>query len=533
MKLLGILSALLCSVLSCPPLLAGQGSRSVLGAAQELYPDQGYLSATRYANRYFGFAFDLPADVQLQPVPQPVARDGRIQMLQLAGPPPAYAAVSIVAFPPRSKTAVDAKAILRKALDQELLFGVEELHGLSKIALAGHQFYFYETRRGAEQHMALASNLEGYAVLAVLAANNEKTVKELELSFQHVTFIAPANVREFAGADAKEYEGPALSSHRLAQLQADPPASHIDAGEVLGNVYKNQGLGFSYPIPPGWTLEAEGAVQPAIERSRKRDSEDPWMGAGERELMKACSRTLFSALAKRPGTDGQLSYDDFGEVTVSASSTTCFPGMKFPASPSDRRAIQDFLRQFGLTHPVLRDMRDAKAFTSGGSLVVFLHGTVAFQIPGDELSRRLSIAMAVTSRRGYILTWFFAAPHDSELKELLDEKTAFDPEPPTTEASPAKRGGGDIPTANSDSLPLAATPPAAGPQPVSQPARPVNVTSQPAAPTAGANAAPAATATQQQGAAETTASSHPSLLRPGETMQDQQVNGQPLPQQKH
>src|SRR5271165_1917250 len=152
MKLPGILSALLWTVVSCPVLLNPQAPQtaSTPAAEREIYPDQGYLSATQYASRYFGFVFDLPPDARLEPVPQPVARDGRIQMLQLAGPPPAYAAVSIVAFPPRSKTAVDAKAILRKALDQELLFGVEELHGLSKIALAGHQFYFYETRRGAE-----------------------------------------------------------------------------------------------------------------------------------------------------------------------------------------------------------------------------------------------------------------------------------------------------------------------------------------------------------------------------------------------
>ncbi|HEX8810409.1 MAG TPA: hypothetical protein VF742_00325, partial [Terracidiphilus sp.] len=400
----------------------------------------------------------------------------------------------------------------------------------SKIALDGHQFYFYETRRGADQHMALAANLEGYAVLAVLAANDVKTVKELESSFQHVTFVAPAKIHELAGTDAKEYEGPALSSHRLAQLQADPPANHIAAGEFLGTMYKNQELGFSYGIPPGWTLEAEGAVQPAVERSRKRDSEDSWMGAGERELMKVCSRTLFSALAKRPAADGQLSYDDFGEVTVSASSTTCFPGMKFPAIPTDGRAVQDFLLQFGLTHPILRSMRDAKAFTSAGSVIVFLHGTVAFQVPGDELSRRLSIAMAVTSRRGYLLTWFFAAPHDSELKELLEEKTAFDIEPPSKEASPAKLGGGDIPSTNSNPLPLASTTAGAA---TPEPAHPVSVTSQPAPPTASADPAPAAPIAQQKSAGETTASSHPSLLRQGETIEDQQVNGQPLPQPKH
>ena len=71
-------------------------------------------------------------------------------------------------------------------------------------------------------------------------------------------------------------------------------------------------------------------------------------------------------------------------------------------------------------------MRDAKAFTAGGNVFLFLHGTVGFQIPDDELSRRLSIAMAVTERRGYLLTWFFAAPHDSELQALTDERVSFD-----------------------------------------------------------------------------------------------------------
>src|SRR5271157_2851721 len=454
MKVPGISSAILYSLLSCPLLLGGQAppSTSMPASAQDLCPDQGYLSATRYANRYFGFAFDLPADVQLQPIPQPVARDSRIQLLQLAGPPPAYATVSIVAFPLRGKTAPDAKSILHKALEQELFYGVEQLHGLSKISLSGHLFYFYETRRGADQHMALATDLDGYAVLAKLAANNEKTVKELETSFQHLTFLAPAQVRAYAGADAQEYEGPAISSHRLAKLLADPPANHIDAGKLSGGLYENQGLGFSYRIPPGWTLESEGAVQPAIERSRKRDDLQAWMGASERELMKVCNRTLLSAWAKRPGADGELTYDDFGEVTVTAASASCFPGIRFPATSDDRQAVKDFLLQFGLTHPVLSDMRDARAFTSGGSVVVFVRGTVAFQVPGDALSRRLSVAMAVTSRRGYFLTWFFAAPHDSELRELLDEKVSFDAEPLNRDAIATKPGGGANLSPNSQTL---------------------------------------------------------------------------------
>ena len=530
MKLPAVLAALLCSFPICP-LLSGQAvpASSTPAAVPETYPDQGYLSPTRYINRYFGFAFDLPPDMRLEPIPQPVARDDRVQILQLGGPPPAYPSVAIFAFPLRAKPSTDAKVVLRKGLDQELFYGVEELHGLSKTMLDGHQFYFYETRRGADQHMALATNLEGYVVVVKLAANSEKAVKELESSFQHVAFIAPEKAQEYAGADAWEYEGPAISSHRLAQLQADPPVKHIDPGKFTGNVYENQSLGLHYRVRPGWILESEGAVQPAIERSRKSDVDQPWIGTGEQELMKICNRTLFSAWAKRPGTSGQLSYDDFGEVTVSAISTACFPGMRFPDKVADKRSIEDFLLQFGLTHPVLRDMRDAKAFSAGGSVVVYLHGTVAFQVPGDELSRRLSISLAVTSRRGYLLTWFFAAPHDSELKELLEEKIAFDGEPPLTEeARTPKPGGGESSPASSSAT---APSPAPATPSITQPA----ATSAPGASTSSAPQAQRGTAAgtdaTQADAPAASASSRPSLLRPGETMRDQQTSGKPIPPQ--
>jgi len=446
MKGSGVISALLCSILGCPLGMRAQAPQvtSAPATVQEVYPDQGYLSATRYVNRYFGFAFDLPPDLHLEPVPQPVPRDGRIQILQLGGPPPTYATVSIVAFSMHGRMALDAKALLSRALDQERSMGVQQLHGLSKTTLAGHLFYSYETRRGGDEHLALATNLEGHAVVVTLGANSSKIVQELETAFENVTFVSPAKSRELAGTDAEEYDGPALSAHRLAQLKADPPADHIDTGEFTGHFYENRGLGFRYPIPQGWTLEEEGAIEPAIERSHRRTYDDPWIGAGERDVMKLCNRLLFSAWAKGPGAEGQLSYDDFGEVTVSAVSMACFPGIRFPSDPADHRAVQNFLLQLRLTHPVLQNMRDIEAFASGGNVFVLLHGSVGFKVPNDELSRRLSIALSITARRGYILTWFFAAPHDSELRELLDAKITFHNALPAREANAIKPGGGGV-----------------------------------------------------------------------------------------
>lgn len=534
-------------VLLCPFLLSGQATPP---APDHRYPDQAYLSPSRYSNPYFGFTFELPPEAQLRPVPRAVASDGRLQLLAMGGPPPADAEISIVAFPEQPKFGTDAKSMLRHDLNQELFIGVEELRSLSKTSLGGHQFYLFETRRGVERHMLLAADFDGYVVQVMLAGHDEKVLQHLESSFQHLQFLPPSQLAHL-DPSAQPYDGPAISTHQLATLQADPPAEHIAAGEVQGGVYKNGPLGFSYRIPAGWTVESEGAVEPALQRAAQKDDLGGFLGDSkhnstvERQLMQLCSRTLFSAWAERPGLDDQISYDDFGEVTISAVSAGCFPGVSFPTTSSDREGFKNFLKQFALAHPVMRDMRDAKAFTTSGSIVLYLHGTVAIQVPNDELSRRLSVAIAITERRGYLLSWFFAAPHDSELQQLLAERVRFDLAPSSEGPTVAKRADKSTVTGANSQLSEAASAASAQPAtnaPTADPPTPVASTSS-FPPSPGTAAAPA-NSTQQQpksnpgttadsGQQDRTSSTRPTLLRPGETMQDQQVKGKPIPKPNH
>ena len=538
-QLSAVLFLLLVSSVS---LLAQTRSSAPAADSDAGYPEQAYLSASRYTNQYFDFSFDLPPEAHLQPVPQPAARDGSIQLLEMGGPAPVDAEISIAAIPTAGGSKQDAKAFLRYALDQELYRGVEELRGLSKASIGGHQFYLFETRRGIEQHVVIATTVADYILRVVLAAHDEKMVHRLEASFDHVTFFAPADLRQYVDSEARSYDGPAISTHRLAALEADPPAKYIDSGKINGDFYENPTIGFSYRIPQGWVLEANGAVQPAIERDRDReDFGRPRVGRTEHRLMEACSRTLFSAWAKRPSADGQVSYDEFGEVTVSAISLACFPRMKFPTDASDQRAAKDFLLQFALTHPIVDDMRDGKAFTAGGNVFLFLHGTVGFQVPNDELSRRLSIGMAITQRRGYLLTWFFAAPHDQELQALTDERVSFDSSPPATVLSSTQPGGASASagsasaaapssTAAPGATTAATSAPAAGSAASQSPTSDEsNTTSNESSSNAQSTATPGDPSAATQSGAD---SDRPSLLRPGETMQSQQGKGTPIPPKK-
>lgn len=509
--------------------LAAQAQRPAVSnsppaqADDSSYPEKAYLSPERYTNQYFDFTFELPPDAHLRPQALPASRNGNIQVLELAGPPPADAEISITAIPTATGNKQDAKAYLRESLDQELYRGVEELRGLSKANVAQHQFFLYETRRGIEQHMIMATTVGDYILQVMVAAHEEKTVKRLETSVEHLEFFPAADMQKYVQADGKAYDGPSISSHRLALLEQNPPAKQIDPGKINGDFYENSMLGFSYRIPQGWVLKPEGVVQPAVERYRaKEDFGRPRIGRSEHILMDSCSKTLFSAWAKAPDANGEISYDDFGEVTVSAIALSCFPTMDFPRQDSDPETFKDFVGQFALTHPIVDDMGKGKVFSEDGIVFIYLHGTVAFNIPNDELSRRLSLAMAMTERRGYLLIWFFAAPHDAELLGLTNERAIFDKAPAVSVASAAKPSD-NKPATSGDSASFNATSTLQTAAPANAPA--ANSDANAAAASSDQNPPASSASGQQPSAPASSGADRPSLLRPGETMQSQQGKG--------
>ena len=528
--------ALLCSLLA-----AGQSPQAGVGGAGAAeqkpavggaphYPDDGYLAHDRYTNAFFGFWFQLPDEAYLKPIPLPAAPEGRIDLLELLGPAPQRPQISISAYPPGEKRP-DAKAALRNLLDQELAIGVEELHALSKTNIAGHQFFYYETRRGIDQHAIYATELDGYIVRVILAAHDAKVEQQLIKAFTNIKFVPPASAEQYAGVGAVKYEGPSIPYHRLQELKSDPPAMKIDPGRVAGNVYENGQLGFAYELPKGWKVGHEGAVQPAVEQWRKRMAPSTDIGPGERTLQQACERVLFSAWKTEPDPGGDVLYEDFGEVTVSAMALSCFPNVEFPSDLSESNPIRNFLLSYGLSHPIMRDMRGATALATEGRTFVVAQGVVAYQAAGEALSRRVSIAMALTRQRGYLLSFFYAAPHDSDLRELMNAKALFDPEPtanpakttvaekaPPPESSP--QPGAAVGTGTTAQIPAAGAKPGGGQASTSSPEP---------APSASAGSQPAADMEQTSQPAAEAAPSHPSLLRPGETMQDQQSQGKPLP----
>jgi hypothetical protein len=486
-------------------------------------PEDALLSPTCYVNIYFGFKLDFPSDAKLKAIAVPATADRRIQLLEVVGASPEYAAISISAYEYKNKNYTDAKGILRRQLDQELFVGVEELHGLAKISIANHPFYYFETRRGAEQHMDLATDLPGYVLLVMLKANDPRMVKELASEFYHLDFFPPPEATGHATSDARPYDGPAISTERLREVKASAPAEHMDPGKIEGNIYRNTQIGVQYEIPKGWSVQPHGAIEPAVIHYREKVTGEPALGPRERAVVQACRRTLLSAWRTKPDADGQVPYDEFGEVTLSAMPLSCFPNIHFPDDPKDAAAIRRFVAGLSLTEPLQRDMTDARTYEAGGKSFVLTHGTIAYKQDGDALSHRISVAMALTQQRGYLLLFLFAAPHDAELRELMASNVGFDAEAPNQEAVADKNGGG---------TPENPVPPASrganAMPPLSRPAPAADGTTAPAATTPASQPAPA----PAPAAAGSQAYAPPTLLREGEDMQSQQSEGKPLPGKK-
>jgi hypothetical protein len=484
-------------------------------------PEDAFLSPTAYVNAYFDFEFDFPQDAKLKPVAVPTSADRRIQLLDLVGAAPQHAMVSISAYEYKNKNYTDAKGILRRELDQYLFVGVEELHGLTKTTIDGHPFYYFEVRRGVDQRTELAGEMNGYVLVVMLQANDAAMLKELASAVYHADFFPPQDVSRHVGAGAISYEGPAISSQRLQEIKAAAPAEHMDPGKIDGNLYRNSQIGLEYEFPKGWSIEPQGAIAPAVEHYREKVSGEPIMGPRERAAVKACRRTLLSAWRTKPGADGQVPYDEFGEVTLAAMPLSCFPNIQFPDDPKDSAAIRRFVVGLSLTEPLERDMNDVRSYEAGGKPFVLTHGTIAYKEDGDELSRRISVALALTRQRGYLLIWLLAAPHDAELRQLLTARIGFDGESAGGEASEHNHGAGG-----------AATETKAQPVDPSSSGQAENATASTSPSAESATSGATAPAAPTDAGSKSQAYVPPSLLRDGESRQGQQIEGQPLPLKK-
>ena len=192
----------------------------------------------------------------------------------------------------------------RIELDQELYRGVEELRGLSKANFAQHQFFLFETRRGIEQHVILATTIGDYILeVVVCGARREdgEAPGNLGRAFGVLPAVEPSRNTCWRTASLTMD----LRSRRIAwqQLEAESAGeadrSRKDQWRLLRERDARLQLSRSARLGAEAGRRCAAGDRDAI--ASKEDFGRPRIGRSEHILMDACSRTLFSAWAKRSG----------------------------------------------------------------------------------------------------------------------------------------------------------------------------------------------------------------------------------------
>jgi hypothetical protein len=208
-------------------------------------------------------------------------------------------------------------------------------------------------------------------------------------------------------------QSPPQSSSSSSKHVRNPGAtavSPLDAGSVKDGVYRNQALGFSCTIPPGWVLRTEemnagdenepsdaGQVDP------QKDS-PPHAKAIEAGARKTDGRVLLAAFSRPPQAVGE---DVNSSILIAAESVAAYPGLKEAA------------QYFGPVAEVAKGqgfavVNEPYEFPLGAKTVV----RQDFQKNvGSRLMRQSTL---VVLARGYAVSFTFIAGTEEDIEDLIN-----------------------------------------------------------------------------------------------------------------
>jgi hypothetical protein len=388
------------------------------------YPEVAWLGRSTYCNPYLGFRFALPAELKREPIYLPVQAQGRHMLLALhLQRLDRVADVLISAFEDSSEKPAHlaAKARVQQAHRAGLTF-----NGPHSVPVHGHEFYrlhiagdgpgpgnessFFFAQRGYVVHIAIFSHDHDLAALL------ESSMEHLEL-FEPGTACAPPAPKTgellHDPANAVPYYGPALPTDLVAATVREAPGHSVPSGRFSRQTFTDSVLGVRIELPPDWrALPPHEAFR--VTELMRDPTADPGSSDRRRAMFRACSKVVFTAFDSKT----EMIPEVHPGLAVLAMPQGCVPDLVLPAAPSDRAASEDFatvlVRSLGV--PLLG--HGSSHATSDGRLTFDLDGTLPYQLPGEKLSRRLSLRVSATASGRWLIFVYSVTPTSSAEHEL-------------------------------------------------------------------------------------------------------------------
>jgi len=423
---------LLCSALAVaqelpiqPQVLSAPSGGSV---TTPMYPEQGFLSPSRYTSACFGFSIDLPAGAPLRRLHARILPSGDHYLLALEfGGADRTTRIVIRARREKGDGAEQAARSLAAELrKQEMGWAGAERHKLGPMpawrAENGGSSYVFE--HAVLWYLDLPGCTPGSRYLLEIATDSTDPAFDAKLrkAVESVQFFSakvgiaddlPAAAREEAGADAAPYTGPALPTDLVDQTIAAGPARKIDAGEWKDNTYSNAAVGVTFDVPAGFRVlpVGEGARVLALAQELSPSGRMP---DRRHDLWLACSRTLVVV----EDVEHPLANDVFPAAVLTVTRRDCIPDLRPPEDLNDHEAVESFTDLLVRSTEMI-GLQKGLAGVRVGRKIIALEGTVPFRREGEALARRLSMRLTASSvGNDYLLTFFAVAENDAELRKL-------------------------------------------------------------------------------------------------------------------
>ena len=421
-------------------------------SAPPQYPEVAWLGPSSYCNPFFGFRLALPSEFKSDKIYLPVQQPqgGHVLLalyLQRLG---RSAQLFVSAFQDSSENPAHlaAKARVKQAQHAGLnASGPREVsiheHKFSRLDIIGDpqgigvERSFYFAAHGYVIHFAIFSHqqeLAGAVESAILqriqfadsAADSCAATPALASSPAAVAAdlsSAPTASVPNAAADPHTIYGPALPTALVDETLRQSPGLSIPSGEFSNSAFTDPALGVRFELLPRWQPLPAAEAYRVLELMRD-PQDDPASSDRRRALFRACSRVLFAAA----DPSIEITAEVHPGLAIVAMPLGCVPDMMLPTA-DDHAGAEDFAtimaRSLGLTLLAHGHVRA----NPQGRLVFHLDGTLPYRIPGEKLSRRLSLRVSAVSSGNWLLFVYTVAPTPAAEREF-ESRVAI--------ASPAK-----------------------------------------------------------------------------------------------
>jgi len=382
-------------------------------------PESGYLSATSYANVYFGFVMELPIPVDGHRIMMPLMPPGQHALLALGFQEGHRSGTLLI-------TASEPNNPVREMTDEER---TAEFQAWAKGQSRGESLTppDWLTRTGRFYHIAKHSGdvttvqywtfIKNYLIRVKVASNNAAFLRKTKEAVVGVKFYCAQDDGTLINEQGKivptsgeGYQGPTVPTSVVDDALQDKPAlEQIVRGEASAGTYRNEEIGLTYTYPTTWDNLKDQPDPPAKNAAAQRT----------RDALDACSLMLLQLTPAN--ASGRM-------ITLRAIDQTCL-GLPAPASVTDQLGAEElgaYLTMLGAAGEVRTSnltMRDEHLFAE-------YSGMVGEHTEGQPLGRRRVEAVAVTRHRKLLLVWSWIAPSTAELAAMPKTSASFEDGPP-------------------------------------------------------------------------------------------------------